>query len=253
MAFLKTKYASEPSFLFHHIPKTAGTSFMAYLHNWFHVFSDYQGLYGSREDFRMHPVDLNMLSAANVLAGHWNTPPSAIDLRYPNLKGDSRFYFFSFLRDPLQMHISMFNYRWKMDPIDCERHEKYSNLSNYIRSVQNEIANLMGCNQYDFENILDRYFFIGVTEKMNESLRVFKNKTLQILEQYPESAMAKRQIYIINNKPDLPTQRLNVVNRKEDKSQISQDDVEYFMGRNTLDYEIYKRSIDKLEADLNIN
>ena len=88
---------------------------------------------------------------------------------------------------------------------------------------------------------------------MNESLRVFKNKTLQILEQYPESAMAKRQIYIINNKPDLPTQRLNVVNRKEDKSQISQDDVEYFMGRNTLDYEIYKRSIDKLEADLNIN
>lgn len=250
MAFIDSKLAAEPSFVFHHIPKTAGTSFMAVVHNWFHVFSDYEGLYKSRHEFRMHPVDMDLLSASSVLAGHWNTAVSTIDLRYPNLKCNPRFHFFSFLRDPLEMNISMFNYRWKMDPADCQRHKRYENLSNYLASTNNVVSKLMGCDPINFQKVLERYYFIGITERMEESIRVYKKTTLDILRHFPDSCMAKRQICVLENKPDIQQQRLNVVSRQQDKDMIPEDELRDFKERNALDYMIYESAISKLKEEL---
>jgi hypothetical protein len=250
MAFIDVKLATEPSFVFHHIPKTAGTSFMAVLHNWFHVFSDYEGLYKSRHEFRMHPVDLDLLSASSVLAGHWNTAVSTIDLRYPSLKANPRFHFFSFLRDPLEMNISMFNYRWKMDPKDCDRHKEYNNLSSYLASVNNVVSKLMGCDSVNYKKVLERYYFIGITERMEDSIMLYKKKTLDMLRNFPDSLMAKRQICIIENKPDIQQQRLNVVSRQQDKDIIPEDELKDFKRRNALDYMIYTAATMKLDQDL---
>jgi hypothetical protein len=250
MAFIDIKLATEPSFVFHHIPKTAGTSFMAVVHNWFHVFSDYEGLYKSRHEFRMHPVDLDLLSASSVLAGHWNTAISTIDLRYPALKGNPRFQFFSFLRDPLEMNISMFNYRWKMDPADCRKHKRYDNLSNYLASTNNVVSKLMGCDPVNFKKVLERYYFIGITERMEDSIVLYKKKTLDMLRIFPDSSMAKRQICIIENKPDIQQQRLNVVSRQQDKDIIPEDELKDFKRRNALDYILYESAIKKLEESL---
>lgn len=246
MAFIDNKQTSEPSFVFHHIPKTAGTSFMAALHNWFQVYSDYQGLYKDRDEFRMHPVDPDFLSASSLLAGHWNTATTLLDLRYPNLKGNKRFQFLTFLRDPLQMHISLYNYRWKMDPEDCARHERFSSLGKYLLSTRNRMAELLGCTEFNYKETLERFYFIGITEKMEDSIKIFKRKTLNVLESFPNSKMARRQVCIINSKPEIEMKRLNVVERKHDKEKISPYELEIFNGRNCLDYMIYEHARNRL-------
>lgn len=250
MAFVDIKLASEPTFVFHHIPKTAGTSFMAVLHNWFNVISDYEGLFQNRHDFRLHPVDIERLSANTILAGHWNTAISGIDLRYPSLKGNPRVQFFTFLRDPLEMHISMFNYRWKKDPEDCKLHKRYETLESYLLSVRNQIAKLLGCEPLNYKNILDRYYFIGITENMEESLGLFHKKTLQTLRNFPDSTMAKRQLYIMQTKPPITQPRLNVVKRSNDKDQISEEALALFMERNSLDYSIYNYAVSVNEREI---
>jgi hypothetical protein len=252
MAFVDIKLASEPAFVFHHIPKTAGTSFMAVLHNWFNVISDYEGLFKNRHDFRMHPVDVDKLSANTILAGHWNTAVSGMDLRYPSLKGNPRFQFFTFLRNPLQMHISLFNYRWKMNPEDCKKHQRYHSLDAYLASTRNRVAELMGCSEMNYETVLRRYYFIGITEKMDVSLAMFYKKTLERLSAFSDSTMSKRQMYILQTKPAISQPRLNVVKRTQDSDQISQEALGLFMERNALDYMIYSKALELHEAEKTI-
>ena len=247
MAFLDSHLASEPTFVFHHIPKTAGTTFMSILHNWFNVVSDYEGLCKSAEDFRMHPVYLKSLNSANVLAGHWNTATTGLDQRYPNLKGNRRFNMFTFLRDPLEMHISLFNYRWKMNPEDCSKHSRFASLKSYLNSTKNRVATLLGCDSFNYTQVLDRYYFIGITEEMEKSLSIFKIKTLDVLAKYHDSLNAQNQLSIIKNKSELPIQRLNVVERRHDRNELSASDLEYFKERNSLDYKIYQTALEKIK------
>jgi hypothetical protein len=140
-----------------------------------------------------------------------------------------------------------------MDPVDCQRHKRYHNLSNYLASTNNVVAKLMGCDPINFQKILDRYYFIGITERMEESIGVYKKKTLDILRHFPDSCMAKRQICVIENKPEIQQQRLNVVSRQQDKDVISDDELKDFKERNALDYMIYDSAIMKLQEGLKKN
>ena len=200
----------------------------------------------------MHPVNLKLLNATNVLAGHWNTATSGLDQRYSQLKGNKRFKMFTFLRDPLEMHISLYNYRWKMNPEDCSKHACYSSLKAYLNSTRNRIATLLGCDPFNYIQVLERYYFIGITEKMEKSLSIFKIKTLDVLAEYHDSLNAQNQTSIIKNKSELVMQRLNVVERRHDRNEISVSDMEYFKERNTLDYKIYQSALEMFHIDSNV-
>lgn len=72
---------------------------------------------------------------------------------------------FTFLRDPLELSLSFYYYSKKEGRMELS-------LEEYITTHKNRIAYFLNCDETNYNKILERYFFVGNVENMNES--VFK-------------------------------------------------------------------------------
>ncbi len=208
---LKKKY---PVYIFHHIPKCGGTSMISVLRRWFFVIKDYLR-YSHPEDlpyFIRHPVNIQRLRSYHCLSGHFALPETHLHQRYPQIWQNQDFKIFTFIRNPLEVKISLYYHekkRGQREGISLEQH---------LLERENYMASILDCTLDNYKAVLARYFFIGITEHLQSSM----DKLAELLN--------KRKV------------KLPVLNRSSRDSQaagLAPEIIRRFKAANELDYRIY--------------
>jgi len=229
----------EPAFVYHHIPKCGGTSFLASLYRWFAVIPDYEDEFASFDAFLTCPVRLKSLHAGTLLTGHWNQRGSAIGCRYPDLLSNERFLLFSVVREPYDLVKSLFYYTRKMRPDLVKSDLDLQSLKRFLIRSRNYLAGQFGCNEENYRQILDRYFFIGTTENLDETIRDFVVAATEALSHFPDSRMAVRTVLRLKSIQPACGTRINTAERDCQEASLTAADEAAFKERNELDYRIY--------------
>lgn len=219
---LNKKY---PVYIFHHIPKCAGTSMTAVLRRWFFLVKDYIR-YGHLEElpyFIRHPVNIQRLRSHHCLSGHFALPETHLHKRYPQIWQNPDFKIFTFIRDPLQVKISLYyqeKKRGQREGISLTRH---------LLERENYIASILDCTADNYRDVLDRYFFIGITEHLQLSM----DKLADLM-----------------NKPKVKLPLLNRSPRDSQESDLAPEIIRQFKAANELDYRIYDYCLTRFQQTL---
>lgn len=210
--------ATDRIVVFHHIPKCSGTSVVNVLGRWFLLKEDYRAYV--QGDWRAaRRVDLGRLRNRHCLTGHFDYQGVYLRDRYPEILSDHRFLLFTFVRDPLATKLSLYRYE-KQSGVIADM-----TLEEHLLSRDNYIANRFPCTTEDVDAVLTRYDFIGVTERIDESL----------------AKLAR----LVQREPVRPP-RLNTTGNQRDEPTPGPALIAEFKRRNELDYHIYRRALERL-------
>ena len=149
-----TKSAAAPVYVFHHLPKCAGSSVTKALGQWFRPVYDYRRGWSSKPPTR---VDLDSLTANHCLCGHFDCAPMHLDRRYPGILHDARFRVFTFVRDPLAAKISLYHYERRFGRTQLS-------LDAFLLERPNYLASCVGISGGSLARHMDRYFFVGTDQ-----------------------------------------------------------------------------------------
>jgi len=203
-------------YIFHHVPKCGGTSAVDALTKWFIILKDYPVGWCDEDNpaqyqrFCSNPYNLDKIKPYQLLVGHYHLEDSFLDQRYPNW--DSKGYkLFTFLRDPLELQVSLYYYEIRMGRISADEP-----IEDRLLLRKNFIANLMRCNNSNYLDVLRQYFFIGIMENYQESF-----DRLSRLTGNPPVTLKKYN--------DSPRSRFNLSDKLTSN----------FKDANQLDYKIY--------------
>ena len=171
--------------VFHHIPKTAGSSLTrelnASLPPYRNVFADHlfpEG--GNRHDALMESVEAFLKADGKV---HYRSASG--HLRIPHLKRIQEHFdnahLFTFLREPADRLISDYRYaKTPKHPVYKEFAERFPTIEDYVENSgsQNKMWKYVAPSSFDaseksLERIFNRYAFIGTLETINEDWAFF--------------------------------------------------------------------------------
>lgn len=208
-----------PAYIFHHLIKCGGTSLAEAIQNWFKIEVDRVELSGDINRFIKYKLNLLNLSSDTCIVSHFQYDGVFLHQRYPELVANKdEFKIFTFIREPLNFRASHYYYT-KND----EWNTGYS-LKQVISNDANLISKLIPCNENNFREILDRYFFIGIVEKMQESF-----------DKLAELVHKKRIALPFSNRSE-----------KDDQlSKLSPEFIAEFKKKNYLDYMIYDYCLER--------
>lgn len=204
-------------YIFHHLPKCGGTSALDALTNWFICIKDYPPPWGDEDKpqayqrFCQNPKNLEKLHHYHILCGHYHVRGSFLFERYPQCLQEDRYRLITFLRDPLQVQLSLHYYELRNQRIDSQM-----SLEKHLLERSNYLASVIPCDPSNYQEILNRYFFIGLVEEFQESF----DRLADLLD-----------------KPRIKLDVLNQSPRKEKK--LSKEFLSEFKELNQLDYQIY--------------
>lgn len=209
---------NKPSYVFHHIPKCGGSSIRSALKTWFNTVEDNRNPAWSREQLHDSKIAISALKRNSCLVGHFDVPIFYLKDRYPNILTDDNFFLFTFLRDPLEVKMSLFYYELRM-----KRKLNYS-LEERLVGSTNYIANRFPCDESNFRKVLDRYNFIGIAERSQESMN---------------------QLAVLLNKPRVTLSWKNESKREVSTKELPLSLVNKFKDLNRIDYQIYDYCLNK--------
>ena len=211
-----------PVYIFHHIPKCGGTSLLQVLDKWFVTIKDYR--YGWTMDYPKK-VEINRLRSAHCLCGHYELDGYYLHQRYPEVLISDKFKLFTFIRDPLQIRLSLYRFEKKNNV------GKSGNIEEYLFNRLNYMANRFPATRENYKEVVDRYFFIGILEEGQASLNFLAR--------------------LIGKK----AHKMPCVNRTErdgvsDIERLPKELVKRFREENAIDYLIYEYCLKKFTISL---
>ncbi len=242
--------SADPVLVFNHIPKCYGQSLRVYFREFMATHADYESAFARREDHRALPYDVSSLAGDDMLIGHFTTNSMHLRDRYPDVLANPRFHLFSFVRDPLERHISQYYYSFRSGRnrrgLTMENHP----LSQALSGASNPIAGSFPCDEGDCESALARYFFLGVTDRIAESMQVLLERIRRIYEASPRTRAVVRTLDGLEKMRSRGLPHENRARRDQQAEAIDAGVLETFRRRNTVDYKIYEIACRRLDADL---
>ncbi len=217
------------AYVFHHIIKCGGSTVFNHLNKWFQVESDYRSyitpdeflLFKDVNTYNKYKLNTENFTSDMCMVSHFDTMETYIHLRYPEvIQEKNKFKLFTFVREPLDLRISLYYFTFKGEDT------KNLSLKDFLKSHSNLLSNQFPCDENNYKEVLDRYFFIGLVEKMQESF-----------DKLGDLIGKKRIILSVDNKSDKDPQLEELKN--------DTDFVNEFRERNFLDYLVYNYSKEK--------
>jgi hypothetical protein len=242
--------STDPVLVFNHIPKCYGQSLRVFFREFLATHADYESAFARREDHRALPYDVGSLAADDMLIGHFTTHSMHLRERYPDVLANPRFHLFSFVRDPLDRQISQYYYSFRSGRnrrgLTMENHP----LSQALAVASNPIAGSFPCDESDCETALARYFFLGVTDRIAESMQVLLERIRRVFENAPRTRAVARALDGLEKMRSRGLPHENRARRDQQAGAIDAGVLETFRQRNTVDYKIYETACRRLDADL---
>ncbi len=240
--------SQDPVIVFNHIPKCYGTSVRKFFRQFTTPLADYRATFASEEDFTNFPYDVSVMGGEDFLLGHFNSEGNHLPKRYPEVWKNERFRLFTFFREPLDMQISLYYYTLKKKPQVAEKNpERFETLETYLRRTYNSMASALPCTAEDFREVLERYFFLGVTDRHEESLTelVARMRAIYAEAEGTRSVLRVRRGLEKLSRIELPHE--NKTSRDTQAENLSDETLEIFRERNSLDYEVYRYACAELD------
>ncbi len=159
--------ADEYVYVFHHIPKCGGASITTAMRQWFRLRLDYRPPWaaGQRLDrFRNRPLRLDRINPGTVISSHFEVEGCFLHQRYPEVLTDPRFRLITFVREPLELRLSLLRYE-----LDHRLPGSEGLLEERLLGRRNWLAERFPLTADDMESVLDRYHFIGRMDDLQGS------------------------------------------------------------------------------------
>lgn len=226
-----------PIFIFNHIPKCGGSSLRKVLEMNFRIYPEYPPHEGHFKNsvnleeivtnFKANRVDYLKLKSWELIMGHYHNQGYEILNRFPDLYENPRICLITFLRDPLLHRLSMYVYSKKKDLAFV----RFISIKEYVLSEKDLFAKALCCDFSNYKEVMDRYFFIGVTEQYKESLNQLKS--------------------LLNLAAASEPPHVNRTNSLNELESFTSEEIDKFKTLNKLDYLIYEYGLNKLEKKAN--
>jgi hypothetical protein len=208
-----------PVFIFHHLIKCGGTSLFFILDKWFKKIDD-NILEEDLNSYVVKKYDTNLFHNDVCLRAHFQRAGIYLHERYPELLGrPDEFKAFTFIRNPLSLKISKFYFLRSLKAIN-----ENSKLEDSLMSGKNFIASQFPCDETNYKEILDRYYFIGIVERLQESFDLLADMIGKTRQEIP---------------------RLNTSEKDDQMKFITPEFIAEFKRKNELDYKIYDYCLEK--------
>jgi hypothetical protein len=242
--------STEPVLVFNHIPKCYGQSLRVYFRTFMATHTDYESAFATPEDHRAYPYDISRLAADDLLIGHFTSNAMHLKDRYPEVLENPRFRLFTFVRNPLDRQISQYYYSFRTG-----RNRKGMTMEEYplakaLSTASNPIASCFPCDESNYSDTLSRYFFLGVTDRVTESMRVLVERIYRIYAEAPKTRSVVRMLDALERVRSKGLPHENRARRDQQAEKISDDVLDTFRRRNAVDYLIYEKACQCLDADL---
>lgn len=224
-ALSKPSYITEksPVYIFHHIIKCGGQALSLSMRKWFKVYYDNLKDSNDINNFIKFKYNIHNLTGDTCISGHFNYDGIFAHQRYPEIiEKKDKFRIFMFMREPLQIRISLYYFLKgkslkKQIPLDYD-------LETSLNVSDNMIAKMIPCDESNYKEVLDRYFFIGIVEYMQESMDKLASLT------------GKKKIEVISENKSI---------RDSQVSELSPNLINQFKENNKLDYLIYEYCLER--------
>lgn len=208
-----------PAYIFHHLIKCGGSSAVNEMFNWFNLEFDHLVDATKINEYTKTRYNIDNINSDTCVVSHFSHHGAFLSQRYPEiLTKNEEIKTFIFVRDPLKFKISLYYY------IRNQGRFQDIPLLNQLKFNRNFLSSLIPCDETNYKEVLDRYFFIGIVEHMQESF----NKLAKLL-----------------NKKKLVIPVMNQSIKDEQTSQITPELIEKFKENNKLDYKVYNYCLEK--------
>jgi hypothetical protein len=226
-------------FVFHHVPKCAGTSFVSELYKIFCVISDYDKDYTDFNHYLNSKFPEKYLNMRSILVGHWNQEGNYFFQRYPRLFNNPRVFSICFLRDPFEVSCSLFKYQKKHKLSD---QYTFSTLEDHFRFNKNLLSSWIGYSGDSPQSFLHKYQFVGVVENFNKNLLSLKKSMLKFCAEFNNVEMSFQVSHQIQQNFPVELPRLNDSSSPPNEFNFK-DYHDLFIDNNQLDYKLYNAAL----------
>lgn len=211
-----------PAYIFHHIMKCGGSSVNKVLGKWFNMEYEVVNPGDNINNYIKFRYNTERIFSDVCITGHFQGEGHFLHQRYPeSLEKKNEFRVFTFLRDPLKFRISLYYYIRNSGGMND------TSLKDFTEVFPDYISSLIPCNKDNYKEVLDRYFFIGIVEELQESMDILAG---------------------LINKKKISVPFENVSQKDEQLSDLNEEVVNSFIKSNELDYSIYRYCLEKYRS-----
>lgn len=211
------------TYLYHHLPKCGGVSFINACIQWFPNVRETTGSYPTKEataSFAKTRLDFDTLPDNCFVHGHLVRPGIRPFERYGDYIAAGRCRLVTIVRNPLERIISSYFHRRRVG------REWPEPIEDWLTRGRNQLAKYLDITPETMRERLDNYFLIGTTESLQLTTELFANLTGNVAPIVPHLNISPRTDF-----------------------ELSDEAVKAFERRNQLDYEIYRYAVERLQRD----